>query len=189
MYCVKRWLIWIYRWRHCRGFGVQSPTDYSFIRYVINEHYPYYAYKDLAEKFPHLNHILRKKAELLFRVANYIQSSSALILSEYDVYKYYITSGCRKTSVGYEFNYGCQDDRNLIVVSVSFISEDMLKEVVSHLQYGQILVIDDIDTRCGRRLWKDIINNDRTTITFDLYYIGIVMNVVNRYKHDYVVNF
>ena len=65
----------------------------------------------------------------------------------------------------------------------------MLKEVVSHLQYGQILVIDDIDTRCGRRLWKDIINNDRTTITFDLYYIGIVMNVVNRYKHDYVVNF
>ena len=65
MYWVKRWLIWIYRWRHCRGFGVQSPTDYSFIRYVINEHYPYYAYKDLAEKFPHLNHLLRKKTELL----------------------------------------------------------------------------------------------------------------------------
>ena len=62
-------MIWIYRWRHCRGFGVQSPSDYSFIRYVINEHYPYYAYDELYDQL-NVDKLKKKKADLLFRIAN-----------------------------------------------------------------------------------------------------------------------
>ena len=41
--------VWLSRINHCRGFGVQSPSAYAFIRYVVNEHYPYYAYEDLRK--------------------------------------------------------------------------------------------------------------------------------------------
>ncbi len=54
-YYLNTWWRWLRRCGYCRGFGVQSPSAYSFIRYVINEHYPYYAYQELQEQFPQLN--------------------------------------------------------------------------------------------------------------------------------------
>ena len=45
---MNRWLVWLSRIHHCRGFGIQSPTDYAFVRYVVNEHWPYYAYDQLT---------------------------------------------------------------------------------------------------------------------------------------------
>ena len=45
-------VVWAVRIGHCRGFGVQSPWAYRMVRYVINEHWPYYAYAPLAARFP-----------------------------------------------------------------------------------------------------------------------------------------
>ena len=38
-YWIKTWWILLKRAGMTRGFGVQSPSAYSFIRYIINEHY------------------------------------------------------------------------------------------------------------------------------------------------------
>ena len=46
-YYLSTWWRWLRRCGCNRGFGVQSPSAYAFIRYVINEHYPYYAYQEL----------------------------------------------------------------------------------------------------------------------------------------------
>ena len=54
-YYLSTWWRWFRRCGYSRGFGVQSPSAYSFIRYVINEHYPYYAYQELQEQLPQLN--------------------------------------------------------------------------------------------------------------------------------------
>ena len=27
---LRRWLVWLSRIHHCRGFGIQSPADYAF---------------------------------------------------------------------------------------------------------------------------------------------------------------
>ena len=37
--------VWLRRIGNCRGFGIQSPADYAFVRYVVNEHWPYYQYR------------------------------------------------------------------------------------------------------------------------------------------------
>ena len=50
VYFIKRFIVWLRRVRYSRGFGVQSPWAYRFIRYVVNEHYPYYKYEHLAEQ-------------------------------------------------------------------------------------------------------------------------------------------
>ena len=42
----------INRYRQSRGYGVQSPSDYEFIRNVIKERMPYYAYAAMKKRFP-----------------------------------------------------------------------------------------------------------------------------------------
>ena len=56
---LKRAWRWLRRIKYCRGFGVQSPTDYRFVRGVINEHAPYYLYEDLARELPGLDSLKR----------------------------------------------------------------------------------------------------------------------------------
>ena len=58
-----RGMIWLSRIGCCRGFGIQSPWAYSLVRYVINEHYPYYAYECLAKDFPEADAVRRKMGE------------------------------------------------------------------------------------------------------------------------------
>ena len=62
------------RAKYCRGFGIQSPWAYRFVRYVVNEHYPYYAYDDLRPLFPHLSKRERRVCELYLRIANHLPS-------------------------------------------------------------------------------------------------------------------
>ena len=69
--------IWLKRCCHSRGFGIQSPTDYSFVRYVINEHWPYYAYDQLAIED---NWLRQKVGRLCLRLANHRQPSEVIDL-------------------------------------------------------------------------------------------------------------
>lgn len=183
MYWLNKWIIWIYRWRHCRGFGVQSPSDYSFIRYVINEHYPYYAYDDLRIELPDICKLKRKKAELIFRIANFKQAQSATFLFADDIYSRYLLSGSHKTTILNHF------DRVTTLVVASALGIDESLEILNYLRHSSLLVIDEIDNSQGRKLWKNIVVDERATITFDLYYMGIVFKFDNRYKQHYIVNF
>ena len=72
-YYLSTWWRWLCRCKYSRGFGVQSPSAYSFIRYVINEHYPYYAYSELEERYEMPGRLQHKLGRLLFRLANYWQ--------------------------------------------------------------------------------------------------------------------
>ena len=183
MYWLKRWIIWIYRWRHCRGFGVQSPSDYSFIRYVINEHYPYYAYADILEQLGDIGQLQRKKAELLFRIANWKQAQSVALLTNDEVYSVYIHHGCRKTVI--RSHYESHD--SFMVIS-AYAKDDCL-DMLNNMRHGSLMVIDDLDNKKARHLWANIIADNKATITFDLYYVGIVLTIAKRYKINYKVNF
>ena len=88
---LKAFFVWLGRIWHCRGFGIQSPTDYWLVRYVINEHWPYYQYAELGRD----DDWLRQKLGLLyFRLANWRQPT--VIAS--DGYRDYLQAGCRKAS-------------------------------------------------------------------------------------------
>ena len=93
---LKRCLVWLSRIHRCRGFGIQSPTDYSFVRYVVNEHWPYYAY----EQFRDDDWLTRKLGYLYFRLANYVQPQIMLA----DRYQRYWHAGCKKTDFAPNIN-------------------------------------------------------------------------------------
>ena len=82
--------VWLRRIGHCRGFGIQSPTDYRFVRYVVNEGWPYYAYAEVGKDD---DRDRRKLGQLCFRLANFVQPQAVndlLGLADY------LSAGCRK---------------------------------------------------------------------------------------------
>ena len=97
---LKMLAVWLSRIGHCRGFGVQSPSAYAFIRYVINEHYPYYAYDDMLKAWPDIKGLRLKLCRLYFRLANFAQAQQwAWCGTLPEAEKQHIGRGCHNTKV------------------------------------------------------------------------------------------
>lgn len=193
-YKVQRYLHWLRRIKYCRGFGVQSPSAYRFIRYVINEHYPYYAYDELRKELPRLDSLTRKRMELYFRVANYRQASLWLDYSRRDdTIATYVWRGCNATRVRNiaDSQQPVSGDK-IEVLRICPIAgcESLLAAALKQADDRTLFVIEDIgynDT--AKRMWHTLLESDITSVSYDLYYLGIAFFDRKRYKANYVVNF
>lgn len=193
-YKVQRYLHWLRRIKYCRGFGVQSPSAYRFIRYVINEHYPYYAYDELRKELPRLDSLTRKRMELYFRVANFRQASLWLDFCERnDVIATYVGRGCHATQVRRitDLQQITADDRiEVLRICPSAGCEALLEAALQKTDDHTLFIIEDIgynDT--AKRLWQTLLESDIASVSYDLYYLGIAFFDRKRYKANYVVNF
>lgn len=193
-YKVQRYLHWLRRIKYCRGFGVQSPSAYRFIRYVINEHYPYYAYDELRKELPRLDSLTRKRMELYFRISNYRQASLWLDYSRRDdTIATYVGRGCNATQVRRitDLRQITADDRiEVLRICPTAGSEAVLEAALQQTDDHTLFIIEDIgynDT--ARRLWQTLLESDVTSVSYDLYYLGIAFFDRKRYKANYVVNF
>lgn len=193
-YKVQRYLHWLRRIKYCRGFGVQSPSAYRFIRYVINEHYPYYAYDELRKELPRLDSLTRKRMELYFRVANFRQASLWLDFCERnDVIATYVGRGCHATQVRRitDLQQITADDRiEVLRISPTAGCEALLEAALKQTDDHTLFIIEDIgynDT--AKRMWQKLLESDLTSVSYDLYYLGIAFFDRKRYKNNYIVNF
>ena len=193
-YKVQRYLHWLRRIKYCRGFGVQSPSAYRFIRYVINEHYPYYAYDELRKELPRLDSLTRKRMELYFRISNYRQASLWLDYSRRDdTIATYVGRGCNATQVRRitDLRQITADDRiEVLRICPTAGSEAVLEAALQQTDDHTLFIIEDIgynDT--ARRLWQKMLESDLTSVSYDLYYLGIAFFDRKRYKNHYIVNF
>lgn len=193
-YKVQRYLHWLRRIKYCRGFGVQSPSAYRFIRYVINEHYPYYAYDELRKELTRLDSLTRKRMELYFRVANFRQASLWLDFCERnDVIATYVGRGCHATQVRRitDLQQITADDRiEVLRICPSAGCEALLEAALQKADDRTLFIIEDIgynDT--AKRMWQKLLESDLTSVSYDLYYLGIAFFDRKRYKANYVVNF
>lgn len=193
-YKVQRYLHWLRRIKYCRGFGVQSPSAYRFIRYVINEHYPYYAYDELRKELPRLDSLTRKRMELYFRISNYRQASLWLDYSRRDdTIAIYVGRGCNATRVRNiaDSQQPVSGDK-IEVLRICPIAgcESVLAAALKQTDDHTLFIIEDIgynDT--AKRLWQTLLESDITSVSYDLYYLGIAFFDRKRYKANYVVNF
>ena len=72
---------------------------------------------------------------------------------------------------------------------ISAYAKDDCLDMLNNMRHGSLMVIDDLDNKKARHLWANIIADNKATITFDLYYVGIVLTIDKRYKINYKVNF
>lgn len=175
---------------HSRGFGVQSPSAYRFIRYVLCEHYPYYAYDELHHRFPSLPWLVRKRMELYFRIANYRQASR--MISNGDdttLLQTYVESGCRATHVASDLEPG-NEVVELARVCPTKGSERFADRLLRHTNRNSIIIVEDIARNpTARRIWQRIVNNPKTSVSYDLYWAGVAFFDTDRFKTNYIVNF
>lgn len=189
-------LVWLRRSRHSRGFGVQSPWAYRFIRYVVNEHYPYYAYDDLSRLYEGYPKQIQKLCRLYFRIANFWQAEQALdysAASEMDLIRLYGTfmkRGCNKLEVVPVRHAADFSSVRLMRLSVEGDYRQVFEKAVSLANASTMIIVEQIKRdRESRTFWKSIVDDPRCITTFDLYYCGIIFFDKKRYKENYVVNF
>lgn len=189
-------LVWLRRSRHSRGFGVQSPWAYRFIRYVVNEHYPYYAYDDLSRLYEGYPKQIQKLCRLYFRIANFWQAEQALdysAASETDIIRLYGTfmkRGCNKLEVVPVRHAADFSSVRLMRLSVEGEYRQVFEKAVSLANASTMIIVEQIKRdKESRTFWKSIVDDPRCISTFDLYYCGIIFFDKKRYKENYVVNF
>ena len=196
-YYLKASWIWMRRLTHCRGFGVQSPSAYRFIRYVINEHYPYYAYDALKERMNKLSKHEQKLGRLFFRLANFWQP--VCCYCDDSSLMEYAQAGARNMKQFSVSDFMSQhlrcsdascipDDSRLLVWIDSDVYGNEMEEILKNCHSQTLLVVNNI-RRKNHRLWKEIQENEFVGITFHLYYCGIVFFDKSVYKQHYEVNF
>ena len=166
-------LVWLRRIGHCRGFGIQSPNDYRLVRYVINEHWPYYQYDTLGLDD---NWQRKKLGKLYFRLANWRQPSVITT----DDYQDYFAAGCRKAIFG--------EAAELVRISMeSDCWQQQLYDLYNKVDEHTILIAEAIWK--NKEAWRIITTDERTGVTFDLYYCGIVLFEKKRTRINYIINF
>ena len=172
---VCHFLVWLNRIGHCRGFGIQSPTDYKFVRYVINEHWPYYQYNDLGI---HDDWLKRKLGLLYFRLANWRQPK-VILCSDYQSY---LHAGCNSAML-------CDDTDHPDMVLLKFEGDyrNRVSHIFNKVDAHSVLILEGI--RKDLEFWSEIIDDNRTGVTYDLYYCGIVMFDQSKSKQNYIINF
>ena len=191
MFYIKRFFIWLARCRYSRGFGIQSPNDYYFVMNVINEHAPFYAYSDLKQCFPHVYRRKRRMAELLLRLANWLQPEKVALLSNVDpIYVEYIKAGCNKAIVS--ANWKSNETKMFVIdrdaVNRSVAIDSAYPSIDSILSTDEtVIVITDI-YGTNKSLWNELLERGTSIIIFDLYHIGIILCKKNRYKIKYNLN-
>lgn len=169
---LKQLMVWLARIGHCRGFGIQSPTDYRFVCYVINEHWPYYAYSLLGRSDSWLQ---AKLGRLYFRIVNDLQPAE--VVDQTGKHNY-LSAASQKAKI-----VGDADRYELAFVPV----QTDWQQVLAKCGERSMVVFEGIYSNWQQ--WKRIIADERVTIAYDLYYCGIVTFDPQRTKQTYKINF
>ena len=190
-YRVKWVWNWIHRMGYSRGFGVQSPSAYSFIRYVLTEHYPYYAYDELKMRFKSFDHATKKKGRLYFRLANYAQASHWFDYhSVGQPYAAYVHEGCRKTVFQAIDGKTIPNAFRIARLSMTEDYQAVYEALYKVATDDSILILEGInDNKDTKAFWKRVQESQKATRTYDLFLCGIIVFDTSKHKHHYIVNF
>ena len=192
---IRHIAVWLSRIAYCRGFGIQSPSAYAFVRYVINEHYPYYAYEQLGCAGGSLSRADRKRMRLCLRVANHLQPQ--YIVDQQDGLsqqrRQYFEAGCRSAQylrLTDGLSAQVQKASRLIRVSATATDAATISRLYTSADSHTLLIIDHIaHDRNTRQLWRQVVADPHTGVSYDLYYCGIVCFDRSKYKRNYKINF
>ena len=171
----------INRYRHNKGFGVQSPKAFHFVTSVLREKHPYYAYQQI-------NSIASKcggrasHCRMLFRITNYARPGSILLTAPDAAAAHAITAARPSAQVlvvdgthsGKEF-FTTGNTGWMLYVGHTADYATAVGEALTHTGSNSIVIVEGIHTsRKKREWWESIKQNSAVGVTFDLYSMGIM---------------
>ena len=206
MLLARRIWNWCRRFRHRCGYGVHSPSDFFLITSVMYEGLPYYAYDRLKMASSNLSlpHYREKVNKLLFRLVNYFRPMTLLEVGKGngDAFRYLCASRSSMMSVGLEestkedtlrqLDAELKRMKRLDFVHIAFTPYyiEVFERVFPYLHDESCVVIGNIyESKEREAWWKELTNDERVRVSFDLYDIGLLLFEKKRFKQHYIVNF
>jgi hypothetical protein len=179
MNIMQQWLVWIKRISHCRGFGIQNPDDYFFVRYVVNEKWPYHAYEQLP---PDNDRLTVKLGRFYLRLANYLQPAYIADLVGMGAF---FKAGCHKASFlsTIASKPATESDNAIVVVN----AQDFDNTILNCCSANTVLVVHQLWKQ--KELWEALTARKEVTTSFNLYYCGVFFFSHRLSRQHYIVNF
>lgn len=166
----------ITRLRHTKGYGVQSPTDYHFIKDIINQKLPYYQYKQLKTT----NRKKRKINQLLLRLANFCQPENILNQTDDTLATKYMEAGCKKAKTTKQN----ENKKTIILTTIKLINHNTIYTIAPQ----SIIIVEDINkNKQTKQHWNNITTNNNITTTYDTPQIGIIITGKRQYPKHYKI--
>ena len=202
--CLKRPFNWFSRFRYRSGYGVHSPFAFSLITDVIYEKTLYYSYQTLdheqkkwvREKGWKIEN--KKMNRLLFRLVNRMQPKSIIEVGHPSITSLYLQAA--KSLADYLYVSDLSElflDKDTPVDFLylnDYKHPDLMQEVfnicATRATINSLFVIHGIGySRKMKTLWKQLKDDERVGITFDLYDVGLLFFDKTKIKQHYIVNF
>jgi CO dehydrogenase nickel-insertion accessory protein CooC1 len=98
---------------------------------------------------------------------------------EADGYQSYLQAGCRKAALG--------ESKEFILILNDAELIKRMNIIYNKVRENTMVVIDGIHR--NKDNWQKVVSDERTVVTFDLYYCGIVFFDKKRHKQNYIINF
>ena len=194
--------IWLLRFPHRCGYGVHSPYAFEFITGVIYEKGAYYAYWELDRQLPwyaRTPHWLpwpfrtaclrpQRILHLLFRLANFSEAREVLAIRMEELPYTYMRAALPNARWHTEMEEG--GTYGLVYIGgkdEKTRGKSSPKVEAQAIPSAPLVIIDRL--RCHKALFDELKADKETTLTFDLYDVGIVMRGLPLNRMDYIVNF
>lgn len=187
----------INRYRHNRGFGIQSPNAFHFVTAVLREKHAFYAYSMIERAVEDFGGS-SSHCRLLFRITNYVQPSNIVMLSPCVAYAYSIMKACsntpaylfdvfRETSLLKTLN-NCQycnselatlfkelGSFGLFYIGNADLYRKTVEETIKYASSSSVIIVENVHfSRETEIWWQNIKQNPLVCVTFDLYSMGIL---------------
>lgn len=182
-YRLKRAIVWLMRFSHLGGNGVQSPFVYRFVCEVINNHTAYYAYSDMQQQLSALSLQQRKVARLIFRLANRVQPTMVLLPESVQQFAPFAARGCKRATITTYSDIKSLHPGSEPVLLIAETPGD-----IPNLPDNSLALILNIRKK-NKNAWRDLIAQPWATLTFDLYTQGIILYNNEKHKQHFIINF
>lgn len=199
----SRLVVWLSRIPRRRGFGVQSPFAFDLITDVIYQRTPYYAYDALRKAEKQLASQKDKQwlyerlwvKRLLFRLANEVKANTIVDVGTLAASSLYL----KAARVHADYTSASSLDDLFLEAGrpVDFLylhdyrHPDMMEEAfrvcAPRATSRSLFVIEGIGrSKPMKQLWKQMQDDPRVGVTFDLYDVGLLFFDTSLHKQHYV---
>ena len=205
---------WINRKRHNGGYGIQSPSSFFFITQVLKERLPYYAFPTLDTAIGGSKG-RRKHFRELFRVTNHYQPANCIsvgsaagactmLLARPSVAHYAVVPTGMTPDIQTLLNDGrCHivdstkqlpaiidkmGEIGMLFVDATEDAQAFIRAALPHTNKNSIIIVDGINrSKAIQAWWQQLVGDNATVITYDMYSYGVLLFDKERIKQHYTL--
>jgi hypothetical protein len=185
---------------HAKGYGVQSPAAYQFVRQVLFAPSDSAVSAAIGNQWPHMDRRTRRLGQLYYRLARHLQPGLIVdFATAPDACRAYMAAGCPDAVVqavppGRPFADYSELVQQLGTIDLARITladgcDGFVESALDNASAASVFIIENIWRDDLSRLWWDELRHDeRVSVSYDLYLCGLLTFNPKLYKRTYLLN-